>query len=465
MKLKISNQIGKIALLTIATIKAFATPLDIGIDLKSITGASTSIYIYDLKNNKDILKENHETFLIPASLQKLYTGYAAINKLGDRYKFITSMSSNEKPENNVLYDNLYINFSGDPTFTSTDLNNMFLNLKVKNIDGDLIIIANQAFDKQVYGPGWMWDELDDCYAAPITSSIIDSNCGSALVWPSEIANTAANFKIEEQIDQPLVANINTSNNFDNKCEIHFSRNSYSYYELNGCIDLKSNVQKIKIAAHNSQTFLKQKIKSILESNSIAFSGSILFQDKAPKNKVLVKHYSDPLSSIITKMLKTSDNLIAESLYKKIGQIETRHKGSWSSGHQAVVKILHSKDIDIDDSQAIDGSGLSRYNLVTAGQIIRLLKTINDDDNYKNILLQSLPTAGIDGTLNWINSTALVGQVKGKTGSMTGVYNLAGYFSTLTSDYAYVILINGKGKQSKIMRAVAEKTLNTAILSL
>ena len=341
---------------------------------------------------------------------------------------------------------------------------MLVKLKVKKIDGD-IIINDQAFDKQTYGPGWMWDELDDCYAAPITSSIIDANCGSALVWPNNIANKAANFKITEEIDQTLVANINTSNNLDNKCEIYFLRTSSSYYELNGCIDIKSDIQKIKIAAHNTHTFLKQKINKILESNSISLSGSILFKDKPPKNKILVKHYSEPLSSIITKMLKTSDNLIAESLYKKIGQLEANHKGSWANGHQAVLNILHSKNIYIDESQAMDGSGLSRYNLVTSEQVMQLLRTINDDANYKNILLQALPTAGIDGTLNWINSTALVGQVKGKTGSMTGVYNLAGYFSTLTSDYAYVILINGKGKQSKLMRSAAEKALNTAILSL
>lgn len=464
MKSKVSSQIGKIAILAITTVTSFAANNDISQELKTIYGATTSIYIYDLKNNKDILKENSDTFLIPASLQKLYTGYAAINKLGDQYKFMTSMSSNEQPEKDVLYSNLYINFSGDPTLTSNDLNNMFLNLNVKNIDGD-IIINDHAFDKQAYGPGWMWDELDDCYAAPITPYIIDSNCGSALIWPSDTANTPANFKIEEEIDQSLVVNINTNNNSNNKCELYFLRTSNSCCELNGCIDITSGIQKIKIAAHNTQIFLRQKIKNILESNSITFSGSIIFQDIPPKNKVLVRHYSEPLSSIITKMLKTSDNLIAESLYKKMGQLETGNKGSWPSGHKELVKILRSKNIDIDESQAIDGSGLSRYNLVTSGQVMQLLRIINDDTNYKNILLQALPTAGIDGTLNWINSTALVGQVKGKTGSMTGVYNLAGYFSTLTSDYAYVILINGKGKQNKLIRAAAEKALNTAILSL
>jgi len=49
--------------------------------------------------------------------------------------------------------------------------------------------------------------------------------------------------------------------------------------------------------------------------------------------------------------------------------------------------------------------------------------------------------------------------------MTGVYNLAGYFSTVTSDYAFVIFINGPPEQRQLYKKTAEKALNTAILSL
>ena len=165
------------------------------------------------------------------------------------------------------------------------------------------------------------------------------------------------------------------------------------------------------------------------------------------------------------MIKSSDNLIAETLFKKIGEKTFNTKGSWPLGHKALLNIMEDKNIILDDSQAIDGSGLSRYNLVSTNQVMELLKKIVTDNKYKDDILQAFPTAGIDGTMSWISSPALVGQVRGKTGSMTGVYNIAGYFSTITSDYAYVIMINGRGHQSQQFHEAAEKTLNTAILSL
>ena len=445
--------------------KVYCDPIDIAAEVKNLDGATSSVYIYDIKNKKDILKYNGNAQLIPASLQKLYTAYAVLNKLGPNFKFKTNISYVGKINNHELYGDLYLTFSGDPSLTSPDLKKLLVKSGITRISGD-IIIQGQNFDNQLYGPGWMWDELDDCYAAPISSTIIDGNCGSMLIWPGKKENSQANFKIDNIVDQMVTTNIITTKNPNKKCQLKFIReNNQQQYSLNGCIDMSSDIQKIKIASHNNNNFMIKKIEHALGEENIKHDGVIKFSNKITKSTNIASHRSESLTNILRNMIKSSDNLIAESLFKKLGEISFKDKGSWESGHKALLKIMKDKDITLDDSQAIDGSGLSRYNLISTSQVMELLKKIVTDKNYKDDILQTFPTAGIDGTISWISSPALVGQVRGKTGSMTGVYNIAGYFSTITSDYAYVIMINGKGQQNQVFHEAAEKTLNTAILSL
>ncbi|MBT4884566.1 MAG: D-alanyl-D-alanine carboxypeptidase/D-alanyl-D-alanine-endopeptidase [Legionellales bacterium] len=456
-----------LVLLTI-TAHAACKNIDLQTDIKKLSNTNTSIYIYDLKNNKDIIKNNADSLFIPASIQKLATAYAALTILGEDFRFYTDIRYRGKISNRTLTGDIWLDFSGDPTLTSEDLKSMLQKIKTNKIDSieGSIYINNKDFDSQIYGPGWMWDELDDCYAAPIAATIIDGNCTVAHVWPNKKANYQAHFKLEDELDQPVYHNIYTNNNPQQKCNLTFKRNNPNYYFLTGCINQHSSTQNVSIAAHDPNSNAIKKIRALLSDVKISHNGNIVFNQTTSKDKkLLARHKSKPLEKIVITMLKDSDNLIAESLFKKAGQITFNQPGSWANGHDAISYALAKQNLPFSESQLQDGSGLSRYNLMSAKQIISLLKHINNSTKHKKTIISGLPLAGIDGTLMWINSPALIGQVHAKTGSMTGVYNLAGFFSTLTSDYAFVILINGPPQKNKSYRKTAEKALNTAILSL
>jgi D-alanyl-D-alanine carboxypeptidase/D-alanyl-D-alanine-endopeptidase (penicillin-binding protein 4) len=432
--------------------------------LKNINNANYSLYIYDLKNNKDIIKENENKMLIPASIEKLVTAYSALSKLGSDFKFITTTYYSGKILGNKLDGNLYINFSGDPTLTSNDIKSILRMSNIKTITGDIILVSSK-FDKINYGPGWMWDELDDCYATPLESSIINGNCVTALIWPADKVNKPANLKLEKQLDQPLYSEVITKQN-DYNCEFKFKRYSFLNYNLTGCINIESNIQKLKIAAHNANNFAKITVAQIIKEENIGLKGSITTTSKNNiKSIKLNDHHSQPLSDIIVTMIKNSDNLIAESIFKTLGAIDSKQPGSWDNGHEAVIKELNKNHFYLDASQAVDGSGLSRYNLLSANQIMDLLQRIKKNNIISRTIEKSLPISGIDGTLNWINTKELIGSINAKTGSMSGVYNVAGYFSTKKSDYAFVIMINGINHQAKQYHSVIEKTLANAVIEL
>ena len=82
---------------------------------------------------------------------------------------------------------------------------------------------------------------------------------------------------------------------------------------------------------------------------------------------------------------------------------------------------------------VDGCGLSRYNLVSSRQLLQLL-------NSEPTLLDYLPRAGLDGTMK---RRAAEGQVRAKTGTMSGVSGLVGEFTGVSGKrYRFALLLNG-----------------------
>lgn len=436
--------------------------------LTSLQNTNTSIFIYDIKKKQPVIQHHTNILFIPASVQKIITAYAALEILGEHYQFHTDLQYQGQIKKETIHGDLWLDFSGDPTLHSSDIDHLFDTLTARHIhhiEGALYI-KNSTFDSQLYGPGWMWDELDDCYAAPIATTILDRNCATAHIKPNNIPNHQAVFTLETELDQPVFHNISTIADNKQHCALNFKRYNPNYYFLTGCIPAHSPPQKLEIAAHDPHSNAVKKIRKSLAAHDITITGNILFnQIEHGDKKRLARHLSPPLKQIIKKMLKESDNLIAESLFKTVGHMTFNRPGSWENGHEAVSYIMAKHQLPFSDSQLQDGSGLSRYNLLSAKQVMALLLSIHNNTKYGATLIQALPIAGVDGTLKWMRSPALQGHVQAKSGSMTGIYNLAGYFSTVTSDYAFVIFINGPPEQRQLYKKTAEKALNTAILSL
>ena len=81
---------------------------------------------------------------------------------------------------------------------------------------------------------------------------------------------------------------------------------------------------------------------------------------------------------------------------------------------------------------VDGSGLSPLNMVTPRQIIDLLKYMYTNKKVFIDYFNSLPIAGVDGTLGKrLKNTTAENVVRAKTGFISHVRSLSGY--ALTGD--------------------------------
>lgn len=110
------------------------------------------------------------------------------------------------------------------------------------------------------------------------------------------------------------------------------------------------------------------------------------------------------------------------------------------------QILRQKaGVDLGNTIIVDGSGLSRHNLIAPATMMQVLQYIAQHDNELNYI-KMLPLAGYDGTLRYragLHEAGLDGKVSAKTGSLQGVYNLAGFITTASGQrMAFVQYLSG-----------------------
>ena len=78
----------------------------------------------------------------------------------------------------------------------------------------------------------------------------------------------------------------------------------------------------------------------------------------------------------------------------------------------------------------DGSGLSRYNYVTAATISSILEHMHKDLKHREALVATLPVAGKEGTISTrMRRTRAEGNAVAKTGSIANVRSLSGFVRT------------------------------------
>lgn len=155
----------------------------------------------------------------------------------------------------------------------------------------------------------------------------------------------------------------------------------------------------------------------------------------------IRHNIDDL---LVPMMKNSDNIYAECLFYQTAAT-TRKKGAGrKEAAQRTEELLKRIGLNSESYKIADGSGLSLYNYVSAEMLVALLGYAWNTPTIREHLLPSLPIAGYDGTLQKrMIGTIAEGNVRAKTGTVTGVSSLAGYL-TATNGHTLVFAIINQG---------------------
>jgi len=397
-------------------------------------------------NSNTINQHNADLLLTPASTQKLLTALAAKLYLTDEYIFKTSLHGNIYKQ---TLSEMEFNFTGDPTFTRKDLRKMLKQLKAKgitHINGD-ITLNQSRFNGYNWGNGQVWNDQAVCYATQASALVINSNCVLGNLKRSADLEKATVY-IPDYEPIVLTSQVNIVTKDQQKaqfCDLEVTRHPDNNYTLFGCITPSKRNLPLSFAISEPTTYFTALLKAELAQASIKFTGQVVESHKTIKTAEVINHQSPPLAEIIARMMKESDNLIADILFKTIGAEYFQQAGNYRNGAKAMRLILAEKDISLASNVIADGSGLSRHNLVSAQTMFRVLEyVIRHDDELQ--LLDTMPISGVDGTLQYrrgLLTKKLTGKIVAKTGSLKGLSNLVGFVKTEKNHMVpFVLMVSG-----------------------
>jgi serine-type D-Ala-D-Ala carboxypeptidase/endopeptidase (penicillin-binding protein 4) len=142
------------------------------------------------------------------------------------------------------------------------------------------------------------------------------------------------------------------------------------------------------------------------------------------------------------LMKVSQNLYAETLLKAAGAA-TGGLGTVPAGRRAFGSVLEGWGLSPESYVLSDGSGLSRYNYLTASGLVTILERMHNDERHRDAFAATLPVAGKDGTLSTrMRGSRAEGNALAKTGSIANVRSLSGYVRTRDDEpLVFAILSN------------------------
>ena len=410
-----ANEITNIANETIFTDSNF-TSAHVGI---SIYNPDTKEYLYNYQGDR---------YFVPASNMKLFTCYAAMKNLGDSLVGLRYTNNN---------GNYTVQATGDPTFLHADFKNhpVFNFLKSK----PTATFLTNNWDEKALGSGWAWNDYDAYYMAerspfPIYGNIVtfslNKKTKSLDIFPKAFDSLILNKEL-------VVANDSFSikrNYADNRFEVEEATSKFRVTE----IPFATKKYDVGILLLNDT--LQPRFKIGKQENG---------QFKATTSII----HSQPTDSLLKPMMHRSDNFFAEQTLLMV----SNEKLGIMSDAKIIDTLLKTDFAGLPQKPKwVDGSGLSRYNLITPQDFVWVLSKMKSDFSWQRIT--NIMATGNEGTLNNYYKN-LSGKIFAKTGTLSGQVALSGYLITKqNTTLVFSVLVNNHQASATAIRRSVEQFL-------
>jgi D-alanyl-D-alanine carboxypeptidase/D-alanyl-D-alanine-endopeptidase (penicillin-binding protein 4) len=434
---------------------------EIGSTLQAPTlGSGTwGVLIKSLRHDDVLFSWSPRKLLTPASNLKIVTLAAAAHTLGWDHTFETHVLGLGAIDFGFLDGDLIVRGTGDPSLSEDDgsaqqaFRTWADRLKTQGVNAlsGRIIGDDNAFDDEPLGSGWMWDDLDQGYSAGIGPLQINHDAARLTVTPGATVGDAAVAVLSPDGSGLTLRNHVQTTAADAVPRIRTRRlPGTATLDVSGSLPVGAPAILRSVAVENPTLYFASELRAALLASGIDIRGPAVdidalsdpprVQDAVP----LVTHRSPPLTVLAETLMKLSQNQYAETLVKTMGA--RAGDATFEGGRRVMTELVNSWGVAPSDLFVADGSGLSRYNLISTHALVTVLSHVHRDARLKDPFERSLPVAGEAGTLaDRLKGTRAAGVVRAKTGSMTNVRSIAGYMTTAEGEpIVFAIIANNYG---------------------
>jgi len=390
---------------------------------------------------------------LPASNFKLFTAAWALQSLGAGHTFATRavlaplrfFKEGAWPVGEAMPLSVRLEGEGDPSLAGDDLSELADKVAASpRVQGQTLVVSvlpsrlGAEENGGRYPDGWTLDDATWYYGAPITGWALDRNQVDVTLTgkgPGELAD----LKVDGEPNFPILNGVLTAPDAASATGAHFDRGDRTSplgvgLSLGGT--LAPGAKDIEgVAVPDPEGWIRARFSALLRAKGVRVVDPGGGYGLGAGETIAV-HTSAPLGTLLRKFLKTSDNLYGEMLLRAAANQAPKKKWSQvaSSGlaarsHGAMLDWLDANRVPVASLRLSDGSGLSRYNIVTPVALTRLL-ALESRQKDGSFFYDALPIAGVDGTLkNRMQNTRAAGNARAKTGTFSFVNCLSGFVTT------------------------------------
>ncbi|MGI5862846.1 MAG: D-alanyl-D-alanine carboxypeptidase/D-alanyl-D-alanine endopeptidase [Myxococcales bacterium] len=414
----------------------FAALADALFDSVEAEGTLVGALVIDARTESLLYARREHARLLPASTMKVVSTAAALSALGPDFRFRTPVWLEGTQLGAVFEGDLVVEASGDPSLGSwrfpetsgvcAQVADALIARGVQRWRGGLRVEGAGGPGVSL-GPGWAWDDAAYAYSAPPTRFVFRENTaelrlerfgGASCGAPVSVALVPSAGETEA-----VVSLETTAARAGLGCVREWGADRLRCVWRSTSPEQCPRSTSTRIAVHEPQKPFAMCVEQALAARGVTRDFAIAIaleptvQAPIPARELLVEIVSPTLAELVRVTNKESLNLYAERLALRFAQERTGEE-SYRALAEAMAQELERRGIARNDLSVADGSGLSRYNLATARGMVRLLKT-SLDEPYGRALIESLPIAGVDGTLTRSPVTSAAGLVYAKTGTLSG----------------------------------------------
>ncbi len=479
--------------------KRASSPAKLAHDIEEILAGPESergfwgVDAISLDTSRPLVELNEDKLFTPASNAKLFTTAAVFGLIGPDYRFKTTVESmGSLDKYGRLDSDLILVGRGDPNLSGRTLPyNMHTERKapaiqvlqaladqlvqhgLKYVDGD-VVADDSYFVWERYGEGWSQDDLAREWGAPVSALTINDNIIFVNIMPADRPGERAFLNVTPfpeyyKIDNRVITTPSGSGPRTVSINREPGSNLLTFW---GNIPQDDPGFSEALAIDDPADFAARLFRQLLEQRgvtvygkarthhtelasmqtfsvtSMASGGGTDSRPPNPSPMILASYQSQPIAQDLRVINKVSQNLHAELMLRLLGK-EKGNSGSIQGGLEVLRSFLVNAGIKPDQFVFLDGSGLSREDLVTPEAMVLLLQYCHKQP-WGQAFEDTLPVAGTDGSLaDRFRNTPAAGMVRAKTGSLSHVYSLSGYATTQAGDHiAFSVMTNNNNMATK-----------------
>lgn len=450
--------------------------------------AEVSVHVRDLESSRILFDYHGDALLNPASNNKLLTGAVVLDLLGPDYVFETRVL--------LVGDALYLVGEGDPMIDGDSLRALAREVAERVPIGTLakIVVDDNAFSPQTFGPGYAPEATDEAYMAPSGALSLAFNTVEITVYA--VGRDATTVVIEPPSTDVLVSNnarvgrgrLKVRSVHEGSTErgaghtritvegairagkrgVTFRRRIYDPGLFTGGALAVALAEATQSEALPVELGVVPALTEPAESEDPEVDGEASLPRMLGRSgegvdiELVAYHRSPPLIDVVSRMLAWSNNFIAEQLVRTLGWRMTGAPGDWDVGREVVRGYWQALGQDPEALVYENGAGLSSIGRITTRGLVELIAIARRTQPRGSSVIDALPIAGTQGTL--AGRLRRSGKrVRAKTGTIAGVSGLTGVITSDAGEPRVAFSIITNVRESGRMYADSRRRIEDAIV--